>query len=61
MRIAASKTQKDAGLKIVKHLVNKKGRSLNSSQCKFKYRQDHALLIAQATISAALEHNVDSK
>src|SRR2546421_13067460 len=44
-----------------KHLVDKKGRSLSSSQCKLKYRQDHALPIAQATIGAALEHNVDSK
>jgi hypothetical protein len=44
-----------------KDLVDEKGRSLNSSRCKLKYRQDHALRIAQPTISAALEHNVDSK
>jgi hypothetical protein len=44
-----------------RHLVDKKERSLNSSQCKLQYRQDHALPIAQAMISAALEHNVDSK
>jgi len=61
MGIVASKTRKDAGQKNSKHLVDKKGRSLNSSQCKLKYRQDHALPIAQVTIGAALEHNVDSK